>query len=106
MKKSFLFLFGAFCIFNLWGQQYPFQNPKLSSDERAKDLITRLTVSEKATLMCDQSEAIPRLGIKKFNWWSEALHGLAQSNDVTVLPEPIGMAASFDDKLLYQSFNA
>ncbi|HNX88977.1 MAG TPA: hypothetical protein PKH58_07850, partial [Paludibacteraceae bacterium] len=52
-------------------QTYPFQNPNLSSDERAKDLISRLTLEEKATLMCDQSDAIPRLGIKKFNWWSE-----------------------------------
>jgi beta-glucosidase len=95
-----------FAVVTIFAQQYPFQNPKLSSEDRAKDLISRLTVSEKATLMCDQSEAIPRLGIKKFNWWSEALHGLAQSNDVTVLPEPIGMAASFDDKLVYKAFNA
>ena len=56
--------------------------------------------------MCDQSDAIPRLGIKKFNWWSEALHGLANNDNVTVFPEPIGMAASFDDELVYQIFNA
>lgn len=86
--------------------QIPFQNSNLSSKERAKDLISRLTLKEKATLMCDQSEAIPRLGIRKFNWWSEALHGLAQSNGVTVLPEPIGMAASFDDELVYKTFDA
>ncbi|MDP4201743.1 MAG: hypothetical protein Q8861_03555, partial [Bacteroidota bacterium] len=54
------------------GQQLPYQNPNLSSETRAKDLISRLTLTEKATLMCDQSDAIPRLGIKKFNWWSEA----------------------------------
>jgi len=106
MKRSIFVLIYCFAGVTILAQQYPFQNSRLSSDERAKDLISRLTVSEKATLMCDQSEAIPRFGIKKFNWWSEALHGLAQSNDVTVLPEPIGMAASFDDKLLYQSFNA
>jgi beta-glucosidase len=84
----------------------PYQNPNLSSEERAKDLISRLTLGEKAALMCDVSEAIPRLGIKKFNWWSEALHGLANNNDVTVFPEPIGMAASFDDSLVYKIFNA
>ncbi|WP_291125933.1 xylan 1,4-beta-xylosidase [Flavobacterium sp. UBA6031] len=106
MKRSIIFAIILFVAATVWAQQYPFQNPMLSSEDRAKDLISRLSVSEKATLMCDQSEAIPRLGIKKFNWWSEALHGLAQSKDVTVLPEPIGMAASFDDKLLYQSFNA
>ena len=56
--------------------------------------------------MCDNSDAIPRLGIKKFNWWSEALHGLANNDNVTVFPEPIGMAASFDDELVYRIFNA
>lgn len=106
MKRTLFVLIYYFAVVTIFAQQYPFQNPKLSSEDRAKDLISRLTVSEKATLMCDQSEAIPRLGIKKFNWWSEALHGLAQSNDVTVLPEPIGMAASFDDKLVYKAFNA
>jgi len=56
--------------------------------------------------MCDQSEAIPRLGIRKFNWWSEALHGYANNDSVTVFPEPIGMAASFNDGLVYQIFDA
>jgi len=106
MKRSISLAIILFVTATVWAQKYPFQNPKLSSEERSKDLISHLTVSEKATLMCDQSEAISRLGIKKFNWWSEALHGVAQSSGVTVLPEPIGMAASFDDKLLYQAFNA
>jgi Beta-glucosidase-related glycosidases len=91
---------------NSWAQQLPYKNPNLSSEERAKDLISRLTLSEKATLMCDISDAIPRMGINKFNWWSEALHGLANNGNVTVFPEPIGMAASFDDELLYRIFNA
>ena len=90
---------------NVFGQ-HPYQNPTLSSEERAKDLISRLTLEEKATLMCDVSDAIPRLGIKKFNWWSEALHGLANNSNVTVFPEPIGMAASFDDELVHRIFNA
>jgi len=91
---------------NSWGQKMPYQNPGLSSEERAKDLTSRLTLSEKAILMSDESKAIPRLGIKQFNWWSEALHGLANNDKVTVFPEPIGMAASFDDKLLFSIFNA
>jgi beta-glucosidase len=97
----------AFTLFsaNLYGQ-LPYQNPDLSPEARAKDLISRLTLEEKAALMCDQSEAIPRLGIKKFNWWSEALHGLANNDSVTVFPEPIGMAASFDDELVYKIFSA
>ena len=84
----------------------PYQNPDLSSEERAKDLLSRLTLEEKATLMCDVSEAVPRLGIKKFIWWSEALHGYANMGGVTVFPEPIGMAASFNDDLVRQIFDA
>ncbi|MFL9843580.1 xylan 1,4-beta-xylosidase [Flavobacterium rhizosphaerae] len=87
-------------------QQLPYQNPGLSFEERAKDLISRLTLEEKASLMFDQSPAIPRLGIKKFNWWSEALHGLANNDSVTVFPEPIGMAASFNNDLVYSIFDA
>ena len=106
MKKELLVILSLLFSINLLGQTIPFQNPKLSSEERAKDLISRLTLSEKASLMCDESDAIPRLGIKKFNWWSEALHGLANNGNVTVFPEPVGMAASFDDQLVYRIFNA
>ena len=56
--------------------------------------------------MCDESEAIPRLGIKKFNWWSEGLHGIRYGSNVSVFPQSIGMAASFNDKLVYDVFNA
>jgi len=106
MKKELLLVLGFFLAVNLCGQQLPYQNPGLTSEQRAKDLISRLTLSEKATLMCDISDAIPRMGIKKFNWWSEALHGFANNGNVTVFPEPVGMAASFDDKLVYNIFNA
>ncbi|MEJ2354435.1 MAG: glycoside hydrolase family 3 C-terminal domain-containing protein [candidate division WOR-3 bacterium] len=106
MKKELLFIVCFLFSLNLWAQTMPYQNPILSSEERAKDLISRLTLEEKAALMCDASDAIPRLGIKNFNWWSEALHGLANNDDVTVFPEPIGMAASFDDELVYRIFSA
>jgi beta-glucosidase len=106
MKKEFLIVLGLFLTLSLCAQQYPFQNPNLSSAERAKDLISRLTLEEKAALMCDQSDAVPRLGIKKFNWWSEALHGYANNDNVTVFPEPIGMAASFNDELLLHVYDA
>ncbi|WP_100614371.1 xylan 1,4-beta-xylosidase [Confluentibacter citreus] len=101
--------FLSLCVLGMWqlnAQQFPFKNPELSSEERAKDLISRLTIEEKAALMCDQSDPIPRLGIKKFNWWSEALHGYANNDNVTVFPEPIGMAASFDHQLVYRVFDA
>lgn len=105
MKKKLILAICFFCSVTTYGQM-PYQNPELSSEERAKDLISRLTLEEKVSLMCDVSEAIPHLGIKKFNWWSEALHGLANNGNVTVFPEPIGMAASFDDELVYHIFNA
>jgi beta-glucosidase len=105
IKKGILLFSGIISSVMLIAQ-HPFQDASLSSEERAKDLISRLTIEEKAALMCDISDAIPRLGIKKFNWWSEALHGLANNNNVTVFPEPIGMAASFNDELVYKIFNA
>ena len=86
-------------------QTLPYQNPNLSARERAKDLCSRLTLEEKAQLMLDESPAIPRLGIKKFFWWSEALHGAANQGNVTVFPEPIAMAASFNPDLLYKCFD-
>ena len=85
---------------------YPYQNPLLSAKERAKDLCSRLTLEEKSQLMLDESPAIPRLGIRKFFWWSEALHGAANMGGVTVFPEPIAMAASFNPALLYKVFDA
>lgn len=106
MRKIVVVTIALLLTATLFGQQYPYQNPALDSEERAKDLLTRLTLTEKATLMCDISDAIPRLGIEKFNWWSEALHGLANNDNVTVFPQPVGMAASFDDELVYRIFNA
>ena len=104
--KKVLVTCGLLFSLSGWGQTLPYQNPELSPAERAKDLVKRLTLEEKALLMCDDSEAIPRLGIKKFNWWSEALHGVANQGNVTVFPEPVGMAASFNDKLVFDIFNA
>ncbi|OQP58959.1 glycosyl hydrolase [Niastella vici] len=106
MKKAFFGIAGFMVTLNVWAQQHPYQNPRLGSKERARDLITRLTLEEKAALMCDVSEPVPRLGIKKFNWWSEALHGIRYGYNVSVFPQSIGMAASFDDKLVHDVFNA
>ena len=86
-------------------QLLPYQNPNLPARERAKDLCARLTLEEKAQLMLDESPAIPRLGIKKFFWWSEALHGAANMGNVTVFPEPVGMAASWNDGIVRRAFD-
>ena len=91
---------------NVKAQTLPYQNPNLTAKERAIDLCSRLTLEEKAKLMLDESPAIPRLGIKKFFWWSEALHGAANMGNVTVFPEPVAMASSFNPTLLYKVFDA
>ena len=89
-----------------WAQQNPYQNDKLSAEKRATDLLSRLTLTEKAALMQNNSPAIPRLGIKAYEWWNEALHGVGRSGVATVFPQAIGMAASFNDVLLFDAFTA
>lgn len=68
--------------------------------------MKRLTLEEKALLMQNESPAIERLGIKAYDWWNEALHGVARAGLATVYPQAIGMAASFDDELLYDVFTS
>ena len=106
--KRFYFLLTGLLMASMMvvAQTLPYQNPNLSAKERAKDLCSRLTLEEKAQLMLDESPAIPRLGIKKFFWWSEALHGAANMGNVTVFPEPVAMASSFNPSLLYKVFDA
>ena len=103
MRKLFVIFSIVSCLSVM--AQLPYQNPSLSAHERAVDLCSRLTLEEKAQLMLDESPAIPRLGIKKFFWWSEALHGAANMGNVTVFPEPVAMAASFNPDLLYKCFD-
>ena len=106
MKGKFLILIMMLCAgASASAQTYPYQNPNLTARERAADLCSRLTLEEKAQLMLDESPAIPRLGIRKFFWWSEALHGAANMGNVTVFPEPIAMAASFSPDMVYKCFD-
>ena len=108
-KRNYLTLLSTVFLFcaglTVSAQTFPYQNPQLSAQERAKDLCSRLTIEEKAMLMLDESPAIPRLGIKKFFWWSEALHGAANMGNVTNFPEPVGMASSFNPDLLFKVFD-
>ena len=73
----------------------PYMNPQLSPEQRATDLVRRMTLAEKASEMQNNSAAVPRLNIPAYQWWSEALHGVINEG-VTEYPEPIGLAATFD----------
>ena len=73
----------------------PYMNPSLSAEQRAVDLVHRMTLAEKASQMLNRSAAVPRLKVPAYQWWSEALHGVIDQG-VTEYPEPIGLAATFD----------
>ena len=77
-----------------------------SAKERAEDIVKHMTLDEKVSLMIYNSPAVERLGIKSYNWWNEALHGVARNGNATVFPMPIAMASSFDTELLEQIFTA
>ncbi len=88
-----------------WAQDMPYKDVALSPEERAADLVGRLTLDEKILLMMDHSPAIDRLGIPEYNWWNEALHGVGRAGLATVFPQCIGMAATFNDSLVYRAFD-
>jgi beta-glucosidase len=83
-------------------QNIIYKDSKQPLDARVKDLVTRLTLEEKISLLGYNSKAVPRLGIPAYNWWNEALHGVARAGEATVFPQAIGMAATFNDALLKQ----
>ncbi len=91
----------------LFGQpsNAPYLNPALSPEKRAADLVSQMTLEEKLLQMQNSAPAIPRLGVPVYNWWNEALHGVAQGR-ATVFPEPIGLGASFDPELMHRIADA
>ena len=106
MKKLFFTTLLTLASSTMVAQTLPYQNPNLTAAQRADDLLTRLTLEEKVSLMMDSSPAIPRLGIPQFQWWNEALHGVGRNSYATVFPITMAMAASWDDALLHQVFTA
>ena len=105
-KKLFATLLMGFSTIMVSAQTLPYQDASLSAGQRADDLLSRLTLEEKVSLMMDTSPAIERLGIPQFQWWNEALHGVGRNGFSTVFPITMGMAASWDDALLHQVFTA
>lgn len=79
-----------------------FRNHNAPTDARVRDLLGRLSLEEKISLLGYNSKPVPRLGIPAYNWWNEALHGVARAGKATVFPQAIGMAASFNDELMYE----
>ena len=106
MKRMILSLMVMSSASLLTAQILPYLNPQLTAEQRADDLLKRLTLEEKVRLMMDTSPAIDRLQIPQFQWWNEALHGVGRNGYATVFPITMAMAASWDDSLLHQVFTA
>jgi beta-glucosidase len=102
--KQLLLAVALVCCCGANAQDY--KDRTLSPEKRAQDLLSRLTIEEKVALMQNNSAGIERLGVRPYEWWNEALHGVARSGRATVFPQAIGMAASFDAPLLYNVFSA
>ncbi|MBQ6710572.1 MAG: glycoside hydrolase family 3 C-terminal domain-containing protein [Bacteroidales bacterium] len=105
MKRLLFLIISLMAAVTAFSQNYPYQDASLSPSERAKDLLGRLSVEQKIMLMDYDSPEIPEFGIRKYNWWNEALHGSARNGLATVFPQSIGMAASWNDELLEQVFD-
>lgn len=85
---------------------FPWYNPEISFEERLHLLIDEMTVEEKISQLTHDAAAIERLGIPDYNWWSEALHGVARNGRATVFPQPIGLGATFDRDLIHRIYTA
>jgi beta-glucosidase len=83
-------------------EKLPYKNPNLSVEERVNDLVSRMTLDEKISQMMNAADSIKQLGIPDYNWWSEGLHGVANSGFATVFPQAIGLGATWDDSLIHQ----
>jgi beta-glucosidase len=102
MIKSIFFSICLATALCATAQDEPYKNPKLSFEERAKDLVSRMTLEEKVSQAAHTADAIPRLGVPEYNWWNEGLHGVARAGEATVFPQAIGLAATFDEPLMHQ----
>jgi beta-glucosidase len=106
LKNSALFLAIPYLLPLLWAQNSAsgpaFTNPDLSPEDRAADVVRRLTLPEKVLQMQNSAPAIQRLGIPAYDWWNEALHGVARAGRATVFPQAIGLAATWDTDLMHR----
>ena len=105
ITKTLAMLMAVFFSANAFAQ-LPFQDKSLSPEQRAADIVERLTLEEKAALLRYDSPAVERLGIPAYNWWNEALHGVARNGKATVYPMPVAMASTFDPQLIEEVFTS
>jgi len=106
MRKSGLLVVvlgmaAAFAAVAQDAQKAAYLDTNLPAEQRAADLVQRMTLEEKASQLVNQARAIPRLDVPYYDWWSEALHGVI-NNGVTEFPEPIGLGATFDVQAIHQ----
>src|SRR5689334_7626464 len=97
---SLRFVTVVLCLLVIGLPTAPYLDPKLPLDQRIDDLVSRMTLEEKVSQMMNAAPAIPRLGIAQYDWWNEALHGVAFSGVATVFPQAIALGATFDPPLV------
>jgi len=102
LKKNFIFCSLLFFAAGINAQSPAYLNSSLPVETRVQDLLGRMTLEEKASQINNTSPAIERLKIPAYNWWNEALHGVARAGLATSFPQPIGLAATFNDKAIYK----
>lgn len=105
MKFTICFIYFLGISACCFAQTEPYLNSKLPLETRVNDLLKRMTLSEKAMQMNNDAPAIPRLNIPAYNWWNEALHGVARAGLATSFPQPIGLAATFDTQAIFTMGN-
>ncbi len=106
LKKGLLVCVQILCFgLIVSGQQnweFLYQNPGLALEERVNDLVGRMTAEEKISQMMNTAPAIERLGVPEYNWWNECLHGVGRAGVATVFPQAIGLAATWDEDLIFR----
>ncbi len=105
MKKYIILIVILLTCTTLRAQNFPFQDTSLTIRERVEDLLSRLTLEEKISLMEHRNPAIPSLGLPAYSWWNEALHGVARNGYATVWPTPVALAASFNTPMVFDLFS-
>ncbi|MDD6209149.1 MAG: glycoside hydrolase family 3 C-terminal domain-containing protein [Bacteroidales bacterium] len=106
MKKSRILLAATVCVIPAFAQQQVWNDPSQPIERRITAMVSAMTLEEKVSQLSFDSPGIERLNIPEYNWWNEALHGVARTGRATVFPQCIGMAATFDDDLVYRVASA